>query len=192
MDLDSGGMVASVISFFRSLVGGVQRETVKGDPDGGFPITFEHTSSPGDDSPPLGSDSLTGIEIAGEGHFAAIGYTDPLNEGVALQGEKRIYSRDENGAVVSSVHLKRDGRVEVQNALGGFILTKDGGLEVVATTIKLGNGIGSMELNALGFWTINGVSFPPSGDVISATGISLSFHLTTAVTPGAGTSGPPV
>lgn len=79
-----------------------------------FPATVPHFSDPGEDSPPLPGDSVALDESSGSsGAEHATGYADTKNAGIAQPGEKRLYARDENGNVVSTFYLKRDGSIEL-------------------------------------------------------------------------------
>ena len=42
-----------------------------------------------------------------------LGYADPSNEPVSEKGECRIYARDTEGLIVGSLHLKNDGKLEI-------------------------------------------------------------------------------
>ncbi|KKK61825.1 hypothetical protein LCGC14_3010450, partial [marine sediment metagenome] len=84
--------------------------------------------------------------------LAAVGYLDTKNPGIAVSGEKRLYGRDENGAIVSSVHLKRDG------------------------SISMSTGAGSFEMRADGTVIINGLEISPNGEIKTAAGIVLGTH----------------
>ena len=101
-----------------------------------------------------------------------------------------------------SVALDPDGSFEVQNthgrielgadgalamevasfklAVGGavFEIGENGAIEITAPTFKISNGAGVFELGPGGVFLINGAMIDPSGDVRSAAGVSLTFHLT--------------
>ena len=192
-----GGFIAKILSFTRTMRNGVPIDSLKVSRDGGITTLIDHMGPPGDDSPPLDSDYASGYPIEGTGRFVVGGYRDVLNEGTALQGEKRLYSRNLDGGIEAVISLRRDGTVEVENAsgrvtlaaegdveaenaLGSFALTSDGELNASVTTVSIGNGAGSMNLSANGTWDFNGATITPSGDVISAGGISLDLHLTPA------------
>jgi hypothetical protein len=171
-----GGLIGRVLSFARVVRDGSFLEDVKIKPGGRQPLTPEHTSSPGDDAPPLSSDYAVAVPTEGTGRASAVGYVDPVNEGKAAPGEKRLYSRDPNGVVQAEVHLKGDGSVEVKNSAGTFLLTAAGSLQATVTTISIGNGSGAMSLDAGGTWNFNGLTITPAGDVITALGRSLDVH----------------
>lgn len=145
------GRVAKLLSFLRTTRNGAKISDVKIDPGGGPNITAEHFASPGDDSFPLSSDYVVAVDIEGTGNEAAIGYIDPINDPVALKGDKRIYARDPNtGAAVIGLWLKNDGSGILSNANG------------------------SLELKANGDFLINGVKIDAAGLVTMLTSLILN------------------
>ena len=170
------GIVAKVLSFARVQIEGAELEETKGDGDGGAPRIFDHTGPGGDDSPPLPGDFLVSVDVPGSGNSAAVAYADTRNAGLALPGEKRIYGRDENGAIVCSIRLRRDGSIEATNAEGSYKLSAAGVLEATVTTLTIGNGAGTMDLAVDGTWTINGLIISPAGEITNAAGIVLGTH----------------
>lgn len=97
--------------------------------------------------------------------FFSPGFRSQPNRLQAFQNNGiRLASRD--GAQFA--WLKNDGTVAVENAAGHIRIAVDGTV------------------------TINGATITPSGDVISAAGISLDTHKHSGVTPGSGNSGVPV
>jgi len=67
--------------------------------------------SPGDDSPPLPEDRVLIIKIDGSGKYAIAG-TLVLSQG-AEPGERKLYSRDNEGNLKSLIYLKNDGTMEL-------------------------------------------------------------------------------
>lgn len=162
------GLIAVVKSFTRLVVDGVQRSDVKVDPGGGANITGGHFSAPGDDSHPLDTDYVLLVKNRQSGGYSVVGYADPVNDPVAMVGEKRIVGRDPStGLAVNQVYLKADSSVIISNA------------------------IGAIELKADGSVNINGVIISPTGAIQTALGVDVDTHLTTGVTVGTGVSGPP-
>lgn len=150
MELKFG--LSKVLSFTRRVLNGDNSTDVKTDPAGGSNLTATHLGAPGDDSHPLPGDLAALLPIAGEGNQAAAGYIDVKNAGQAQEGERRLYSRNSAGEVVAVTWLKNDGQVLIMNDSGFFLLEAGG-------TVN-----------------INGAKIPPSGDVITASGISLDGH----------------
>ena len=103
-------------SFIRTIRNGASVTDVKCDPGGGAISTKEHYSAPGDDSFPLLTDTAVSVPVPGSGKEAVVGYLDPLNEAEAESGEKRIYSRQEDGTIVADVFLKKDGVVHINGS----------------------------------------------------------------------------
>lgn len=124
------GLITRVLSFTRAVRNSAKVSDTKANPGGGPNITAEHFAPPGDDSHPLASDYAYVAPTAQRGRYAAVGYVDPKSEPKARPGEKRIYARDESGAVVCEVWLKADGSGTLVNSQGSVTLAPDG-----ATTI---------------------------------------------------------
>lgn len=129
------GRIAKFLSFVRFDRNGAKGAEVKLDPGGGQNITTPHFSAPGDDSFPLPQDIVATTIIPGSGKEAAIGYSDTLNAGITVAGEKRIYGRDADGVIVNSFHLKADGSVLLSNAEGFASLGAEGTFNINGVTI---------------------------------------------------------
>ena len=69
--------------------------------------------SPGDDSRPLIADSVAYIEGNNTGSKTAVGFLDTKNPPVSGDGERRLYSRDLNGAIQALIFLKDNGIAEI-------------------------------------------------------------------------------
>lgn len=164
------GRIARVISFLRGERNGAKVSDVKTDAGGGANVTAEHFQPAGDDAFPLDSDYVIINPVAGTGREVVTGYLDPLNAPKANAGDKRIYARDaSDGSVVVEVWLKNDGTAIVSNSNGSFTLSPDG-------SIKGLNGAGVFELEVGGDFVANGAKMTTSGDVVTASGVSLDNH----------------
>ena len=86
--------------------------------------TVQYMPMAGDDSPPQVGDKVAVMPI-GPAFQVAIGIQDSVIPSVAA-GEKRMYARDENGAVIASVHLKADGEATILNANGQITMKPNG------------------------------------------------------------------
>jgi hypothetical protein len=64
-------------------------------------------------------------DTVGAGNEVAVGYEDGT-ERKALDGEKRIYARDETGNVIAELHMKRDGSGHYLCKDGSIVMTPDG------------------------------------------------------------------
>lgn len=157
------GMIGRLLEFVRTTRKGAQASTSKIDPGGGFLLTCEHFSAPGDDGQPLPGDYVVTVAVPRRGGSVAVGYLDPVNAGQAGPGERRQYARDSGGAVVVSLWLKSNG------------------------SAILSNSDGSVELQAGGDVVINGVTIDAAGNITSpgviegdtvrtAAGIDLDNH----------------
>ena len=86
--------------------------------------TVQYMPMAGDDSPPRTGDLVAMVPI-GPAFQVGLGMGDSVIPSVAA-GEKKLYSRDENGDVVASIHLKADGEATILNANGQVTLKPDG------------------------------------------------------------------
>lgn len=68
-------------------------------------------ASSGDDSPPLSEDRILIIKIDGTGKYIASGVL--CESQGAEPGEKKLYSRDNNGNIQAIIYLKGDGTIEI-------------------------------------------------------------------------------
>jgi len=152
------GRIAKILSFIRVQRNGAKISDVKADPGGGANITAEHFSAPGDDSQPMPGDYVALNADSGSGRESALGYLDPLNPPVALKGDKRIYARDADGAVIVEVWLKNTGEATTKNGSGSVTLGPTG--SILGT-----NNNGSFELQAAGDFLVNGVRIDINGAV---------------------------
>ena len=192
--------IAKLLSFVRTLSNDAKVTDVEIDIGGGDNRTAQHFSAPGDDSFPLTTDYPLSADVSGSGKKAVHGYIDPINDPVALEGDKRVYGRDPaTGAPVNQVWLKSDGSVLVSNDNGSVLLRPDGG-SILTTpgstfdanadgSIKGNNGAGSFELKVAGDFLVNNVNIDPAGNITTpqtiVAAISVSA-LTIAATTAAG------
>ncbi len=170
------GRIAKILSFAK--------RKVVADPGGGANVTASHFSSPGDDSQPLQGDLCFVPKSPKSGGGVSAGYYDTTNKSKAGPGDKRIYARDSNGAVVVEIWLKSDGSCEILNDTASVILAPDGGL-------KADNGSGSFELQPSGVFVVNGVTIDTAGNIttpatVAAATLGASTSLTVAGTEMAG------
>ena len=157
------GLIARVLEFARIVQKiedvGINTTDVKSDGGGGANTTAKHFGAPGDDAFPLQSDYVATIPVQGSGRRAAVGYVDPLNIPVALDGDRRIYSRDPtDGTTKAQVWIKSDG------------------------TIIVDNGSGSLAIEPAGTVTINGVTIDTNGNISTAGNIETTAGDVTAGT----------
>ena len=110
------GLMGVLKSFTHVIRNGANISDVKADTGGGRITTAENFSPAGDDSFPLLTDIPFIVPAPGTGRFVVLGYLDPINEGQALEGERRFIARDSSGAPVSFVWLRNDGSLELNGA----------------------------------------------------------------------------
>lgn len=164
------GRVAKLLEFIRTLSFDANTSDAKVDNAGGDIIRAPHSGPAGDDAHPLPGDYAVLVETPRHGGFAAVGYVDPKNQQTAQAGERRIYARDpQTGDQIAQVWLKKDGTIVAENDGVTFTLSPDG-------TARTDNGAGYIELKPDGVVEINGATVPTSGDVITASGVSLDNH----------------
>lgn len=144
------GRLGEVLDFERAEDG----PETKVDCGGGEIITAAHFDSAGVDAPPLPGDTAALEDSTGTGAQQVSGYQDTQNEGAASPGEVRFYARNSAGAIMAELWLKGDGTIEFSNLAGAGKLNPDGSAE------------------------INGAKVTLTGDVITASGVSLQNHLT--------------
>lgn len=126
------GLVARLIAFAHVVRGAsetnVSEATV--DKSGGDNIIADHFDGPGEDASPMPGDYAAMLPIQRSGAAVAVGYVDPLNEPQTGPGEKRIYSRDEDGVAIAQVFLKKDGTILLSNPIGSTTMLPDGNTEI--------------------------------------------------------------
>ena len=163
-----------LIARFLEWIPGIPPE-VKGDTGGEQTTAADYLSPIGDDAQPLPEDYFFCVEGVGTGTRAAIGWTDPTDDNrVAAAGEKRIYSRDQNGTAVAEIHLKADGKIAITSIAGteidinGVIVSPDGDLTIPGSVTIGGDLSVSGNIDA-------GGNVAAGGDV-TAGSISLTGH----------------
>lgn len=126
--------------------------------------TVQYMPMAGDDAPPMVGDLVAVVPI-GPAFQVALGVRDSVVPSAA-PGEKKIYSRDENGAIIARLHLKADGSVDLANDDVSVSLSASGGATIsnASASIALGasgvvdisNATGAGQLKADGSWDLNG------------------------------------
>lgn len=176
------GRLAILLTFVRAIRHKITISDVKIDPGAGANITAEDFGPSGDDSHPMPGDYVYSSAVKGTGREAILGYLDPVNTPKAQPGDKIIYSRDENGVLISELWLQSDGTATLSNANGSIMLRADGG-SIVTTpgstfdcaqdgSIKGVNENGSFELQSGGVFLVNSVTIDPSGNITTPSSIN--------------------
>jgi hypothetical protein len=122
---------------------------------GFFDNECDRVQPAGDDSRPLPDDDGYAEQWGNSGRWVSLGYFDYANK-VASPGEKRIYGRDENGAVTSHVYLMNDGTIEIKNDIWMVTYNPDG-------TKTETNGPYNESVASDGTVNINGFIIGPDG-----------------------------
>ncbi|MEE9393708.1 MAG: hypothetical protein V3W41_14490 [Planctomycetota bacterium] len=174
------GFIATVLDVFRTTRGGAHVTDVKCDPGGGGNITVEQMGPPGDDSPPLPTDSVGALPVEGSGRVVAAGYADPFNPSDREPGEKRLYSRDSNGTVKAAIVLDGEGSVTVKHAATGAVVQlQENGLIVVGESggasaiFDNASGLVVLTSGAPGVF-VNGTKIDSSGNILLAAGADIT------------------
>lgn len=159
------GFITEITAVEQNERNGVEFRQLKVNAEATWALTVEQFSSAGDDSPPMTGDYAATTSLTRKGGQAAVGYIDPKLTPVSNPGEKRVYSRDANGAEVAQLYLKNDGSVQLSNSAGSFQLLSNGNLN------------------------LNGVIIDPSGTITLPNGIVLNTHTHPFTGVGAGNPG---
>ena len=160
--------IGDVLETLRGVVNGDQLTTVKADPGSGNTGVPQLFSCSGVDALPLEGDKA--LAVAADGIDATGGFADTRTPPEALQGEILLYSRQpgQPAVRVGRVWVKQTGEIAISNPSGSFTLKPDGSVDA------------------------NGATITTDGDVVSASGISLSNHThpaSTTATVGTGSAG---
>lgn len=148
------GTLATVIASERKVEeDGSHLVDVQIDAGGGDPDIAELYQPPGDDSLPLPGDGALLQDAPGTGAKAAVGFHDPVNEGKADEGEKRLYSRTKAGKLAADIWLKNDGsiHIEVFEELTAPIYLKSKGPVIIdSPDVRLGDETASRAVACVG------------------------------------------
>ena len=185
------GRIASVVEFLKNKIGDITVAEIKGDLGKEDIFTGSLFQGAGCDSAPLAGDFMITHGIPETGGSSVVGFIDPKNEPKAEGGEKRIYSRKEDGSLAAEFHLKKDGSVDLKtekstieigsdgaisisnegainlsNGSGNIEIASDGAISVSnSSSISITNGTGAVEVGADGSIDLNGVTVDAAGIV---------------------------
>ena len=161
------GRIANVLTFVPGIRRNAKVTAVVCDSGGGYLVTAQNFSVPGEDSPPLTGDYALLVETTATGDITVAGYVDPSNTQVALAGERRMYARNTDGLIVATVHLKQTGEATVFNSKASATIKPDG-------SATMTNGSGTMTMLDNGDFNINGVVIKPNGSIIVPSSLTLA------------------
>ena len=126
--------------------------------------TVQYMPMAGDDAPPMIGDLVAVIPI-GPAFRVALGVRDSVVPSVAA-GEKKIYSRDANGDIIASCHLKADGGIDFVNAAASVAISASGDINAsnadasvvinAGGVVDIANATGAGQLKVDGSWDLNG------------------------------------
>ena len=202
------GVIATTLQFIRRARGSAFWPALKVEDRKGDNNIVEMFQTAGDDSPPLPGDNVALVDSQRQGGRLSVGSIDHKNEGISVAGEKRIYARDSDGAVVSELHLKADGSLLLKNTAATYSLaidaagaatltcsglTVDAPLSTFTGDVVVDGGI-TWKGDAKGDGgpaTFDGGIENANGDITSD-GISLETHVHSGVTSGGSNTGGPV
>lgn len=101
-------------------------------------------SAVGEEAKPLPGDFCLSLDLEQIGRVICMGFIDPENSDLTEDGEKLIYSRDQDGAIVAKIHLKKDGTIQVDtdkdlvaNVGGRTTLESVGDVDLTAPNVNI-------------------------------------------------------
>jgi len=150
---DKSGTLGTVIASERRVADdGTPITDIQVDAGAGDILTAELYQPPGVDSLPLPGDSVLLQEAPGTGGKAAIGFDDPLNPGVAADGEHRGYSRKADGTPAAEYWLKANGDVVIKSFVptGTIFIESEGPVIVKSPDIRVGDETASRAIACVG------------------------------------------
>jgi hypothetical protein len=149
---DQSGTLGTVIATERRQDGGVHLTDVQVDAGAGDTTTAELYQAPGEDSLPMAGDTALLQEAPGSGVKAVVGFDDPNNAGKALDGEKRIYSRQADKTLAAEIWLKAGAlHIEIAEGFSFPIFIKTGGPVIIESPdVRLGDETASRPVACVG------------------------------------------
>jgi hypothetical protein len=149
---DQSGTLATVIATERKVEDGVHMVDVQVDAGAGDITSAELFQAPGEDSLPMAGDTALLQESAGSGVKAVVGFDDPVNEGQAAAGEKRIYSRQADGTPAVEYWLKANGDAVIKGHLasGQLLIDWPGTVIIKSPDVRLGDETASRQVACVG------------------------------------------
>lgn len=133
--------IARVVAVDAEGDGGI--EVIRVDFGGGDVKTARYFQPSGDDSKPLPGDFVLLERSDGAGAWAVTGFADPDHDAKSSEGEKRLYSRDEDGNLMAEAWLRSDGTIILRVLKAGspvVVETNGGAVTVKSPDIRLGEG----------------------------------------------------
>ena len=124
------GILGRVLKYTIADKRGVNTPVVKSTLRARDNVQAEVFIAPGDDSPPLPDDMGFFAGNSRTGGKVFLGAIDQVNGPEAEPGEKRLYARDSDGAVVATAWLKGTGEVLIENDNGSVTLKANGDIEL--------------------------------------------------------------
>lgn len=139
----------------------------------GDSATMDHFGPVGDDSPPLPGDWVLAVPLEGETEeLIAAAYSDDTTH-TAEPGEKRLYARNPAGEIVSTIHMRGDGSIELANDAATVEVAPDGSIKLSGTSVSLqaGEALGSF-LSTLHAGVVAWVPVPNDGGTALKTALT--------------------
>jgi len=195
-------VIGRVKKFLRSVRNGEFFPDVENDTGGSYNVTSKLFQGAGDDSAPLPDDLSVSVDTQKSGNLGAVGFIDPVNQGVSSPGEVRRYARSSDGVVVSQLYQQNDGKITLENDQGHIFISSDGQITsenegVSFTLFPTGNGLidngvftlafdaagnadllntaGFIKILANGQVNINGTIFNTNGSIVMASGSGIGM-----------------
>lgn len=171
------GWIGKIKKFTRETVNGVKFPKLTVDPGTTNNFTAELFTTAGDDAQPMSDDRVISVENHREGGQSVVGSIDTKNAGITKPGEKRIYSRRENGDVMCEVYLTNDGSIEVTSPVAKIRLDRSGSVRMIndqgeiqlggSGDISLNGPLNNIEMSADGTITLGKVSIDLFGNIVT-------------------------
>lgn len=172
------GIVSRVIKAIRvELANGDKVTDVQANTSANANLTPHLYLGPGEDSLPLPDDFCMLIPTKQSGVYSVVGFLDPQANQFAQPGEKRVYSRDEDGNETASIWLKQSGDIVAENEKCLFELLSDGS---IALKNKSGESdLGLITMNGTtGSISLNGVVIDSEGNISNITSVTSNGEVT--------------
>lgn len=161
------GQQGQVEGFERRVEQGSANDYVKVD-TGGDTDEAQHFNPSGEDSPPIAGDVAALVEHE-DGTKQAVAYHDPKSEQTSLPGEKRFYSRTEQGQKIAEIYMSHgELRIEVLDPNVPIRFKTPGKWVVESPDVNLGGegGRGVVCVGDIGMGSVRALCGAPGSPII--------------------------
>ena len=136
------GTLGKILQYEKPVKRGVTVPAVKSTLRARENVQAEIYGPAGDDSPPLPGDMGFFPSNSQTGGRVCLGVIDQANAPQAEPGERRLYARDADGNIVTTVWIKKDGTLELLGTADNAVryLPLDTALQLLVTAINAALG----------------------------------------------------